>query len=139
MSAVPVAVAGVTQFDSPLEAAVIDFIAAKRAEEAAKRQRLQAEERILAMRPAREEGSETFEVGGFKVTTTGKLTYKCEDPKAVVEACAMWPANMVPVKTKLELDDTGCKWLRANEPEAWATVAKFVTVSPAKAAVKVAL
>jgi hypothetical protein len=123
----------------PLHLAVLDYIGAKRAEDLAKKRRLEAEERILAMSPPKEEGSQTIEVGGYKITTTGKLAYKCDDPKALAEACAGAgiPQDWFPVKTEVKLDETGCKWLRANEPGAWATVAKFVTVSPAKTAVSV--
>jgi hypothetical protein len=122
-----------TIFD-PLAQAVQDYVEAKAA-------RLQAEERILALKPAWEEGASSFEAGGFHVTTTGKLGYACDDPKALAEACAaaQWSPSMIPVKTVVELDATGAKWLRANEPEAWRLVAKFVTVKPAKTAIKVSV
>ena len=122
-----------------LDDLVHQYVNAKHAEEGAKKIRIGLEERILALAPAKEEGSSTITLdNGFKLTTTGKLTYSCEDPKALAEACAGWPANLVPIKTEVKLDDTGCKWLRANDPTAWAVVAKFVTVKPAKTAVKVA-
>lgn len=124
----------------PLAQAVAAYIAAKRQEDAASQLRLQAEQRILALHPAREEGSETFEAGGFKVTLTGKLAYKCTDAKALAEACAAagLPSNWVPVKTEVKLDETGAKWLRTNEPEAWRrVVAPHIEVKPAKTAVKV--
>jgi hypothetical protein len=119
--------------------AIETYITAKRAEDAAREIRLAAEERILSLKPAKEEGSETFEAGGFKVTLTGKLTYSCPDPKALAEACAAagWPANMVPIKTKTELDATGAKWLRANEPDAWRLLAQHIEIKPAKTAISV--
>lgn len=122
---------------NPLAELVTDFIEAKRQEDAAKKNRLELEDRILAMVPAKEEGSQTIEVAGFKLTTTGKLAYKCDDTKALAEACSGWPANMIPVKTEIKLDETGCKWLRANDPQAWQTLAKHITVAPAKTAVSV--
>lgn len=122
---------------TPLARAVRAYVAAKQAESSATAARVAAEEQILALHPAREEGSETFEADGLKVTVTGKLTYACEDPRALAEACAAWPANLVPVKTKLELDTTGAKWLRANEPQMWQQLARFVTVKPAKTAITV--
>lgn len=124
--------------EKPLEACVHEWMQAKHQEDAAKTRRLALEERILALQPAQEEGATTVPLdNGFKLTLTGKLSYKCDDVKALAEACAGWPANMVPVKTEVKLDETGCKWLRKNEPEAWATLAKFVTVAPAKTAVSV--
>jgi hypothetical protein len=138
MSAVPVSIAA--DID-PLADAVEVYIAAKRAEDVAREARLVAEDRILALHAAKEEGSETFEAGGFKVTLTGKLAYKCDDPKSLAEACAGmgWAPNMIPVKTEVRLDETGCKYLRHNEPQAWSSIARFVTVKPAKVAVKVAV
>lgn len=123
----------------PLACAVRAFIEAKRVEDLAKRRRIELEDQILALTPSKEEGSQTVEVAGYKLTTTGKLSYKCDDVKALAEACAGWPANMVPVKTEIKLDETGCKWLRANDPDAWVSLARFVTVAPAKTALKVAV
>lgn len=126
----------------PLVDAVEIYIVAKRDEDLAKKRRVDAEDRILALLPPKEEGSQTVGVGGYKVTLTGKLTYKCEDPKALAEACAAsgMPGSWTPVKTEVRLDETGAKWLRHNEPQLWASVvAQFVTVQPAKTAVKVAV
>lgn len=123
----------------PLLMAVEALIAAKRREEAAKLERIAAEERILALHPAREEGSETIEVSGYKVSVTGKITYSCDDVRKLADACAIagMPPERVPVKTVVELDATGCKWLRANDPAAWRVVAQHVTIKPAKTAVSV--
>jgi hypothetical protein len=127
-------------FTDVLADAVHAYVAAKRAEEAATAERVAAEQRILALHPAKEEGAETFEAGGYKVTLTGKLSYTCDDLAALVEACAAAgvPPNLVPTKTVLQLDATGAKWLRAKEPDLWArVVAPHVTIKPAKTAVKV--
>jgi hypothetical protein len=120
-----------------LEALVQAFIAAKQAEDAAKKARVEIEERILALTPPREEGSDTISVGGFKLTTTGKLNYKADDLEAVREITRGWDANLVPIKTTSALDETGCKYLRRERPELWAQLARAVTVAPAKASVKV--
>lgn len=125
----------------PLADALEVYVAAKRAEDTARTARLVAEDRILALLPPKEEGSQTVGVGGYKVTLTGKLNYSCDDPRALAEACAGlgWSPSMVPVKTETKLDETGCKWLRHNEPQAWAQIARLVTIKPAKTAVKVAV
>lgn len=120
-----------------LEHLVPLFVEAKRAEDAAKKARVEIEERILAVAPAREEGSVTLETGGYKLTTIGKLSYKADDLDALREVCRTWDASLVPIKTVHALDDTGCKYLRANRPELWAQIARVVTVAPAKTAVKV--
>lgn len=124
-----------------LSAALQNFVDAKRQEDQAKKRRLEAEERVLALCPAKEEGSQTVEVDGFRLTVTGSLSYKCDDLSALDKACAEAGivSNLVPIKTKVELDATGCKWLRANEAGIWSVVAKHVTVSPSKSAVKVGI
>lgn len=125
-------------FPDSLDDLVHQYVKAKHAEDGARLIRLQLEERILALQPPPEEGSQTTALGnGFKLTTTGKLSYKCADVRALAEACAGWPPNMVPIKTKVELDETACKHLRATEPQAWAGLARFITVAPAKTAIKV--
>lgn len=126
----------ISLFD-PLAQAVQAYIEAKRDEDAATRARIDAEQRILELHPVREEGSETFEAGGFKITLTGKINYRCDDMDALIHACSQWPAHMQPIKTVVQLDTTGCKFLRANEPDVWRSIAPHVTVKPAKTAVSV--
>lgn len=134
MSAVPTNVMG---FPDNLEGLVNLFIAAKRDEEAAKKRRIECEERILALAPPKEEGAQTVEVAGFKVTTTGSLTYSLDDVEALREITRTWDSNLVPLKTKTELDSTGAKYLRRERPELWNQIARVITVKPAKASVKV--
>jgi hypothetical protein len=120
-----------------LENLVPMWIEAKRQEDAAKQARLAVEERILAVQPAKEEGSTTVEAAGFKVTLTGSLSYKADDLDALRNITAKWDAGLVPIKTTHALDATGCKYLRRERPELWAQLARVITVSPAKTAVKV--
>lgn len=123
----------------PLAEAVEALVYAKRAEDAAKKTRIEAEERVIALQPAKEEGSTTVEAGGYKVTLTGSLSYSLDADglEAMRNICAKWDANLVPLKTKTELDTTGCKYLRRERPELWAQLARVVTVKPAKVSVKV--
>lgn len=120
-----------------LEEAVQSWIEAKRKEDAAKAERLAVEELICQLQPPKEEGATTVEAGGFKCTVTGSLTYKLDDLEALRNITRGWDAEIIPLKTKTELDATGCKWLRANRPDLWAQVAKVITVKPAKASIKV--
>ena len=121
----------------PLATAVADYIAAKRDEDAAKKARLAAEDRILALQPAKEEGALTVEAGGFKVTLTGSLSYSADDIEALRNITARWDANLVPLKTTTALDSTGCRYIRRERPELWAQLARVVTVKPAKVSLKV--
>ena len=123
----------------PLASAVADYIVAKRDEDAAKKARIAAEDRILALQPAKEEGSITVEAGGYKVTLTGSISYSADDLEAVRNITAKWDANLVPIKTSSVLDATGCKYLRRERPELWEQLARAVTTKPAKTNVKVAI
>jgi len=132
--------ANVLPFPDTLDDLVHQYVNAKQAEEGAKRIRIELEERILALAPAKEEGSTTTQLdNGFKLTTTGKLTYSCDDMDALIHACSQWPANLQPIKTVVQLDTTGCKFLRSTEPEVWRSLAKYITVAPAKTAITVKL
>lgn len=122
-----------------LEQAVAAFVEAKRKEDAAKAERLACEEVICQLQPPKEEGALTVEAGGYKVTITGALAYKADDIEALREITRGWDAETVPLKSKTELDSTGCKWLRANRPELWGQLARVITVKPAKASVKVGI
>lgn len=126
-------------FPTALESLVDQYVQAKHAEDAAKKARIEIEDRILALVPAKEEGSDTTALpNGFKLTTTGKLSYECDDLGALREITRKWDGNLVPIKTTTELDETGCKFLRANRPELWKEIARVVTIKPAKTALKVA-
>jgi hypothetical protein len=120
-----------------LEEAVKQWVEIKRMEDAAKAERLAIEELICQLQPPKPEGSCTVEAGGFKLTLTGSMAYKLDDLEALRNITREWDAATIPLKTKTELDATGCKWLRENRPELWGQLAKVITVKPAKTAVKV--
>lgn len=120
-----------------IEELVDQFIGAKAAEAAAAKRRVAIEEQMIALLGKREEGAETHELdNGFKVTITGKVTYSA-DMEKLQEICAKLPQEFRPIKTKVELDQTGAKYLRANEPAIWAKLAKAITIKPAKTGVEV--
>ena len=128
------------EIEKTLDACVIEWMQAKAQEDAANERRLQIEQRIVALAQAPEEGSTTQKLdNGFKLTVTGKLAYSCDDVQALITLAraSNVPDNMVPVKTKVELDSTGAKFLRAKEPEVWRVLSKHITVKPAKTAVSV--
>lgn len=135
MSAVPENIESLPK--NTIETLVAQLIEAKRGEDAAKKHRIECEERILALFPAKEEGSMTVEAGGFKVTVTGSLTYSCDDIEKLRQLTASWDDSIVPLKTTTTIDGTGLKWIRKNQPNLWRDIAGAVTVKPAKASVKV--
>ena len=126
-----------TETTITIDQLVVDYVVAKRDEAAASKRRIAIEEEIVAMLGVKEEGATTTELAnGMKVTITGKQTYSA-DMAALKDICAKLPEEMRPIKTKTELDTTGCKYLRANEPAIWAKLSKAITVKPAKTSIEV--
>lgn len=110
---------------------------AKQKEEAARDERVAIEQQILAISPAREEGSQTITTpSGVKITTTGKLTYKVDIDK-LTALTGSWPIEARPIKTEIKADESKLKVIRAEAPDAWALIAGAITVTPAKTGVKV--
>jgi hypothetical protein len=123
--------------DLTIEQLAQQLVAAKAAENAANKQRVAIEEKIIELVGAREEGSATTELAnGLKLTITGKMTYKADMP-TLLTICQSLPEAMRPIKTEVKLDETGAKWLRNNEPETWAQIAPAITITPAKTSVSV--
>lgn len=115
----------------------IEWSIAKQKEEAARDERVAIEQDILALNPAREEGSETFSTpNGVKITTTGKLTYKA-DLNKLLEITQAWPSDAKPIKTEVKVDETKLKVIRSESPTIWAQIAAAITVTPAKTGIKI--
>lgn len=110
------------------------WLAAKKAEAAAAKERLAIEEQIVALTGKRDEGAQTHEAEGFKVTVTGKVSRKMDWDKWETVKAQIAP-NLHPIKYKPELDEKGVKYLQANEPEIYALLP--IEVKPAKTAIEV--
>lgn len=120
-----------------IEELVERLVAAKAEENNANQRRVKLEEQLISRLGKRTEGAQTHQLpNGVKVTITGKLSYKA-DMSLLVQLAAALPENMRPLKTEIRLDETGCKYLRNNEPEAWARIAPAITTKDAKASVEV--
>ena len=114
-----------------------EFIQAKKDELNANQRRVHIEEEMIKLLGAKPEGSETHPLeNGMKLTITGKLTYSA-DIESLKTICEALPAEFRPLKTETKLDETGAKFLRANEPAIWALVSKAITVKPAKTSVTI--
>lgn len=120
--------------EQALARAVEALVAAKKAEEQAKNKRIEAEQEVLKWHPAKLEGSETIEAAGFKVTIKGSLNYKCPDIYALLDWVldSKIPEDESPVQRKYVLDETKCKHIRANNPDLWRQMARWVTTEAAK-------
>jgi hypothetical protein len=112
------------------------LLRAKAIERKANADRITAEEALIAALGKRDEGAQTHNVDGYKVTITGKVSRKM-DWKAWESVQEQIPPSLRPVKMKPELDEKGVKYLQANEPEIYKLLP--LTVTPAKTAVEVEL
>lgn len=120
-----------------IEELVTKLAAAKAAEVLASKDRIKLEEQIVERLGAKPEGATTHELtNGFKVTVTGKMTYKA-DMEMLMQLASALPPNMRPIKVEPKLDETGAKYLRNNEPEVWAMLAPAITIKPAKTSIEI--
>ena len=117
-----------------VEDAAADWMDAKNEETTANKRRVEIEEELLSFLTVKTEGSESHQVGPYKVTLTGKLNRKVDwdaVPKLNI------PEAMLPMKQKPELDLKGLRYLENNEPEVYNTFCKAMTIEPSKTAVTV--
>lgn len=121
---------------SNVSALLADWVKAKAAEDAAQRQRRKIETQLESALEVPNEGSKTTEIDGFKVTVTQPV-YRKVDAVAWEAIKTRISENLWPVKTKVEADPTGCKYLANNEPEIWAQIAEAFETKPGKVGFKV--
>lgn len=120
-----------------LDQLAVEWAEAKEREDFAKNERIAVEKQILEMHAAKEEGSTTITTPtGVKITLTGKLTYKV-DIDHLTALTGSWPADIRPIKTKVEADETRLKAIRAESPKLWAQIAQAVETKPAKTGVSI--
>ena len=115
-----------------LETLAADWIEAKRLERQANAQRLAIEEEMLEQIKPNKEGRTTTHLDtGFKIISTAKITFKA-DVEALNDLTHDWDQALVPLKTKIELDDTKLKLLRDEYPKLWLEIAPVIDSKPAK-------
>jgi len=113
-----------------------DWLAAKRAEREAQVRRYAIEEQIAQALDVPGEGSKTHRLDAFKVTLTQPVTRKIH-LAAWDKVRDLCPADMQPIKVKVEADPVGCKWLAKNDPNVWAQIASAFETKPGKIGIKV--
>jgi hypothetical protein len=121
---------------SNIDALARDWLDAKSDEQKANARRLKIEKELTAALDAKDEGSITQKLDGYKVTLTQPVR-RSVDAEMWESVKYKIPEEMRPVKTKLEADASGMKWLAENEPSFWAAVAPAFTTKPGKISVKV--
>lgn len=110
------------------------WLSAKQEEAKAIAERVKIEEKIVAITGKRDEGSQTHDADGFKVTVKG-VVYRKMDWDKWKQVQAEFPVELQPVKMKPELDDKGCKWLAENRPDLYKLLP--IEVKPGKTGVEV--
>jgi hypothetical protein len=108
-----------------------ESMALKRIEADAKAKRDEIEKQIVAMIETKEEGTVNAMAGDFKIKIETKLN-RTIDAEAFEKIKAQIPEEMRPVKSKLEVDTKGYRYLKENEPKLFLIFAKCVTSKPAK-------
>jgi hypothetical protein len=112
------------------------WLDAKRREDEAKAARIKIEDEISQALEAKDEGSITHKVEPYKVTLSRPIYRKIDMGvwESIKDAIPMeaWPLRM-----KVEVDDTGCRWLMENRPDLWKIAATAITATPGKIGVKV--
>lgn len=116
---------------------VVDWIDAKRDEDAANRRRVQIEAMLIDALGEPDEGSATHELAdGSKLTITSKINRTVDE--------AVWrsimsdvPENLRPISIveTAKLDLKGLRWLMDHEPHLYAKVASAITAKRAKTAI----
>lgn len=109
---------------------------AKRAEDDARKARIAVEESIISHTGCKEEGSQTFEAGEWKVRVTSKLN-RTLDQAAWESIAPTIPEAMRPVEYAPKLDTKGLRYLENNEPEVYKRVCEAIVTKPGKPAVEV--
>lgn len=121
-----------------ISAACLVWRAAKRAEDAAKADRIAAETLLIDLLAFKKtEGSQTFKTAdGWKAVLTAKLDRKLDEEKWL-EVENQFPVDMRPIKIKRELDTKGVNWLEKNAPTLYSILSSCMTIKPAKVGVKI--
>lgn len=123
-----------------IDIVVADLVAAKRIESEANKARVALEEELIKVADFDKiEGAQTYSVGEYKVTITGKLNRKVENVQGLHMTCIDLglSSDLHPIRTKVEVDQTALRYLAHNEVEIFAKLAKFVVTEPAKTAVSI--
>ena len=112
------------------------WIQAKAAEDAAKARRIEIEDALIDQLGKRDEGSQTHDLGGFKVTVTGVIN-RSLDKEVWERIKEKIPEEKRPVVYEPKLDVTGIKWLQINDPDTYRIIAQALTVKPGKTNIKI--
>lgn len=117
---------------------VAAFAEAKRLEEQWKQKRIEAGNAIAEALGTPDEGSKTHKVDelGVKVTVKQPVNRRV-DWTAFDAVAAAHPGEHLPVVHKRELDTKGLKWIRDNQPQLYAELARAITATPGRVQIEI--
>lgn len=113
-----------------------DWIEAKQEEDYARARRLEIESQMIGAIDIPAEGSRTHKVERYKITVTQPVSRKVDMAEWVKVGLDL-PESLRPIKTKIEADPAGCKYLAENQPNVWARISSAFTTTPGKVGFKV--
>jgi hypothetical protein len=119
-----------------LSALINALVTVKAKEEDARRHRISLEEEISKLLPGKDEGTVSDKSDCFKITVTRKFT-RSLDSKVYSEEKTNIPPDLDPVVMTPKLDLKRLRAIESANPTLFAICQKFITVKPAKVAVKV--
>ena len=111
-----------------------EWLSAKDKELKATADRVAIEQEIILLTGQKEEGAQTHKIDGFVIEVKGVINRKMDWAKWD-EIKDQIPEALRPIKLKPELDVTGVKYLKANEPDIYALLP--ITVTPGKTGVTI--
>lgn len=121
---------------SNTDALCAGWLEAKRAETKARDQRLAIEVELAEAFEVPEEGTKSQSTENYKVTVGQPISRKL-DVEVWDKLKGKIDTALHPVKTKVEADATGCKYLAKNEPDVWKAIAPAFTATLGKVSIKV--
>ncbi len=110
---------------------------AKQAERLAEEHRVYIGNKLANILGAPAEGSKTYDVGDFKVTVKQPVNRRVDWTTFDAIAAVVPEGTHLPVKTKRELDEVGLAWIRENQPELYAELAKAITATPGRVGIDI--
>ena len=112
------------------------WLSLKESERIAQEARYLIEEEIAELLPGPDEGTESTEDSGLKISVTRKLT-RSIDMDSYEEVKDLIPKGLSPVKFKADLDLKKYRAIEEANPDLFKVCQKFVSVKPAKVSIKV--
>ena len=121
---------------SNIDALAAGWLEAKAAEVAANKRRMDIEAQLTEALDVKDEGSKTHKLTNYKVTLKQPV-YRKVDADEWERVRGAVPEMLRPVKTKVEADPAGMKWLAEHHPALWAKIASAFTTTKGKVGVEV--